>query len=85
MKEIIAFIEPFVLKQAIYISGDDSQVQLPSADLSTLPSVIAQACHDNQINQIKISGPTELAQKIGRDIEAVACTYELANLEINYI
>lgn len=86
--KIICMLQPFALKQQIYVYENGNKMETEKVSMSELNKMIISLLDKHtQINTIEMVGPKKFSKGIGNQLQTELVTKysETRNIEINYI
>ena len=85
-KKIIGLLQPFDLKQNIYVYEDGNKIEIIETKVDNFTSEILQLINKYKIEDIELAGPKKYAKGIGTKVqEEYIKNYSNNNLNIKYI
>ena len=85
-KKIIGLLQPFDLKQNIYVYEDGNKIEIIETKVDNFTSEMLQLINKYKIEDIELSGPKKYTKVIGTKVqEEYIMNYSNNNLNIKYI
>ena len=85
-KKIIGLLQPFDLKQNIYIYEDGNKIEIIETKVDNFTSEMLQLINKYKIEDIELAGPKKYTKGIGAKVqEEYIKNYSNNNLNIKYI
>ena len=85
-KKIIGLLQPFDLKQNIYVYEDGNKIEIIETKVDNFTTEILQLINKYKIKDIELAGPKKYAKGIGTKVqEEYIKNYSNNNLNIKYI
>ena len=85
-KKIIGLLQPFDLKQNIYIYEDGNKIEIIETKVDNFTSEMLQLINKYKIEDIELAGPKKYTKGIGTKIqEEYIKNYSNNNLNIKYV
>ena len=85
-KKIIGLLQPFDLKQNIYVYEDGNKIEIIETKVDNFTSEMLQLINKYKIEDIELAGPKEYTKGIGTKVqEEYIKNYSNNNLNIKYI
>ena len=85
-KKIIGLLQPFDLKQNIYVYEDGNKIEIIETKVDNFTSEMLQLINKYKIEDIELAGPKKYTQGIGTKVqEEYIKNYSNNNLNIKYI
>ena len=85
-KKIIGLLQPFDLKQNIYVYEDGNKIEIIETKVDNFTSEMLQLINKYKIEDIELSGPKKYTKGIGTKVqEEDIKNYSNNNLNIKYI
>lgn len=85
-KKIIGLLQPFDLKQNIYVYEDGNKIEIIETKVDNFTSEMLQLINKYKIEDIELAGPKKYTKGIGTKIqEEYIKNYSNNNLNIKYI
>lgn len=85
-KKIIGLLQPFDLKQNIYVYEDGNKIEIIETKVDNFTSEILQLINKYKIEDIELAGPKKYTKGIGTKVqEEYIKSYSNNNLNIKYI
>lgn len=85
-KKIIGLLQPFDLKQNIYVYEDGNKIEIIETKVDNFTSEILQLINKYKIEDIELAGPKKYTKGIGTKVqEEYIKNYSNNNLNIKYI
>lgn len=85
-KKIIGLLQPFDLKQNIYIYEDGNKIEIIETKVDNFTSEMLQLINKYKIEDIELAGPKKYTKGIGTKVqEEYIKNYSNNNLNIKYI
>ena len=69
MKEVIAIIQPFAMRQVIYVFDGLSQTNVEGVTLADLPERLIQLCEENEAEELHLRGDIHFTSKIANIVK----------------
>ena len=86
MKKLVTILQPFDLKQTVYVYEDGNKIQVAEIDTAEVADEVCKLAQSLEITEINIGGAKKYSLGIGKKIqEAAAAQYSITNLEIKYL
>lgn len=85
-KKIIGLLQPFDLKQNIYVYEDGNKIEIVETKVDNFTSEMLQLINKYKIEDIELAGPKKYTKGIGTKVqEEYIKNYSNNNLNIKYI
>ena len=85
-KKIIGLLQPFDLKQNIYVYENGNKIEIIETKVDNFTSEMLQLINKYKIEDIELAGPKKYTKGIGTKVqEAYIKNYSNNNLNIKYI
>lgn len=85
-KKIIGLLQPFDLKQNIYVYEDGNKIEIIETKVDNFTSEMLQLINKYKIEDIELAGPKKYIKGIGTKVqEEYIKNYSNNNLNIKYI
>ena len=85
-KKIIGLLQPFDLKQNIYVYEDGNKIEIIETKVDNFTSEMLQLINKYKIEDIELAGPKKYTKGIGTKVqEEYIRNYSNNNLNIKYI
>ena len=85
-KKIIGLLQPFDLKQNIYVYEDGNKIEIIGTKVDNFTSEMLQLINKYKIEDIELAGPKKYTKGIGTKVqEEYIKNYSNNNLNIKYI
>lgn len=85
-KKIIGLLQPFDLKQNIYVYEDGNKIEIIETKVDNFTSEMLQLINKYKIEDIELAGPKKYTKGIGTKVhEEYIKNYSNNNLNIKYI
>lgn len=85
-KKIIGLLQPFDLKQNIYVYEDGNKIEIIETKVDDFTTEILQLINKYKIEDIELAGPKKYTKGIGTKVqEEYIKNYSNNNLNIKYI
>ena len=85
-KKIIGLLQPFDLKQNIYVYEDGNKIEIVETQVDNFTSEMLQLINKYKIEDIELAGPKKYTKGIGTKVqEEYIKNYSNNNLNIKYI
>lgn len=85
-KKIIGLLQPFDLKQNIYVYEDGNKIEIIETKVDNFTSEMLQLINKYKIEDIELAGPKKYTKRIGTKVqEEYIKNYSNNNLNIKYI
>ena len=85
-KKIIGLLQPFDLKQNIYVYEDGNKIEIIETKVDNFTSEMLQLMNKYKIEDIELAGPKKYTKGIGTKVqEEYIKNYSNNNLNIKYI
>ena len=85
-KKIIGLLQPFDLKQNIYVYEDGNKIEIIETKIDNFTSEMLQLINKYKIEDIELAGPKKYTKGIGTKVqEEYIKNYSNNNLNIKYI
>lgn len=85
-KKIIGLLQPFDLKQNIYIYEDGNKIEIIETKVDNFTSEMLQLINKYKIEDIELAGPKKYTKGIGAKVqEEYIKNYSNNNLNIKYV
>lgn len=85
-KKIIGLLQPFNLKQNIYVYEDGNKIEIIETEVDNFATEILQLINKYKVEDIELAGPKKYTKGIGTKIqEEYLNNYSNNNLDIKYI
>lgn len=85
-KKIIGLLQPFDLKQNIYVYEDGNKIEIIETKVDNFTSEMLQLINKYKIEDIELAGPKKYTKGIGAKVqEEYIKNYSNNNLNIKYI
>lgn len=85
-KKIIGLLQPFDLKQNIYVYEDGNKIEIIETKVDNVISEMLQLINKYKIEDIELAGPKKYTKGIGTKVqEEYLKNYSNNNLSIKYI
>lgn len=86
MKKIVAILQPFDLKQTVYVYEDGNKIQVAEIETAEVADGICKLAQASEVKEINLGGAKQYSKGIGKKItEAAATQYSIVDLEIKYL
>lgn len=86
MKKIVTILQPFDLKQTIYVYEDGNKIQVAEIETAEVADGICKLAQSLEIKEINLGGAKQYAKGLGKKIqEAATIQYSITDLEIKYL
>lgn len=70
-RKIICIIQPFVLKQTIYVYENDNKLQVFEEEIENLPNIIFNLSEKYHIKEIRFYGSKNYSKNIENEIKKI--------------
>jgi len=85
-KKIIGLLQPFDLKQNIYVYEDGNKIEIIETKVDNFTSEMLQLINKYKIEDIELAGPKKYTKGIGTKVqEEYIKNYSNNNLNIKYV
>lgn len=85
-KKIIGLLQPFDLKQNIYVYEDGNKIEIIETKVDNFTSEMLQLINKYKIEDIELAGPKKYTKGIGAKVqEEYIKNYSNNNLNIKYV
>lgn len=86
MKKLVTILQPFDLKQTVYVYEDGNKIQVAEFETAEVADGICKLAQSLDTKEINLGGAKKYALGIGKKIEeAAAAQYSITDLEIKYL
>ena len=86
MKKIVTILQPFDLKQTIYVYEDGNKIQVAEVETTDVANEICKIAQATEVKEINLGGAKQYSKGVGKKIrETAAAHYSNIELEIIYL
>lgn len=85
MKKIVAMLQPFDLKQTVYVYENGNKIKVVEIETAEVANTICTLAQEEKVEEINLGGAKQYSKGIGKKIQEAATTQYSTSFEIKYL